>query len=199
MPSSESRAFVVGLGNPGRRYAGTRHNVGFRVVEALVERWSLGSGRNRFDGLFWDGRAPEAGRSVGLLAPMTYMNDSGRSLSAMLGFYRADPCDCLVVLDDLALPTGRLRLRPGGSAGGHNGLDDILKACGTTDVPRLRIGIGQPPGSMDARDYVLTEFGKAERETIDLACRDAADAVADWLADDIHHVMERVNRATGTT
>lgn len=201
MTEAGSRAFVVGLGNPGSRYAGTRHNVGFRVLELLAERWSLDDGKSRFEGLFHDARFARAGRDrrVALLAPMTYMNCSGRSVAAMLRFFQATPGDCLVVLDDLALPVGRLRLRASGSAGGHNGLDDILKACGTQEVPRLRIGIGQPPGSMDPRDYVLSPFSKAERDTVAQACRQAAEAVEDWLLGDPQKVMEQVNRKPDET
>ena len=201
------RKFVVGLGNPGRKYAKTRHNVGFDVMTILQERWQLGDGKPAFEGHTWDARVPRPGGTAGLaeeacrvtlLAPMTYMNCSGRSVASMLSFYKAKPEDVLVVLDDLALPLGQLRLRGDGSAGGHNGLDDILRACGTKGVARLRIGIGPCPGVIDSKDFVLGRFMKDEIEEIGVAIRYAADAVESWLFQDILSVMERFNTKTKT-
>jgi PTH1 family peptidyl-tRNA hydrolase len=196
-----TRRFVVGLGNPGRKYADTRHNVGFRVLEVLQRRWGLGEGRDAFEGLFWETRPerPDAGsRRVALLAPMTYMNCSGRAARKMLDFYKAAPSQMLVVLDDLALPLGQLRLRPGGSAGGHNGLDDILRVCRPEEPPRLRIGIGAPPGVMDPRDYVLSVFREEEREEIGVSIEQAADAVEMWVFGDLQKAMETYNRKRET-
>ncbi|HDY65199.1 MAG TPA: peptidyl-tRNA hydrolase, partial [Phycisphaerae bacterium] len=129
---------VVGLGNPGRKYARTRHNVGFRVLRTLVNQWVLGDGREAFEGLTWDVRRTRGGevRRVMMLTPMTYMNCSGRSVQAMLKYYKVRTGETLVVLDDLALPLGQLRIRSDGSGGGHNGLEDVLQACGTNEVPR---------------------------------------------------------------
>jgi PTH1 family peptidyl-tRNA hydrolase len=192
---TSDRRFVVGLGNPGRKYARTRHNVGFMVLELLQNRWHLGAGKDSFEGLIWNHRIDRAqSRTVTLLAPMTYMNCSGRSVRKLLGFYKAKPSEMLVVLDDLALPLGRLRLRTSGSAGGHNGLDDIIRACETDEVPRLRIGIGQAPGVMDPKDYVLGKFDKNEIEEIGCAIQRSAEAVEDWLFDDMTRVMEKYNR-----
>src|SRR4051794_28367336 len=142
---------IVGLGNPGREYASTRHNVGFEVVEQLAKRFAWTSSaaefdrvaRSRFDGLAMDGTISVHSGGVEkilLLKPMTYMNDSGRSVQAALAFYQIEPADMLVVLDDLALPCGKIRLRAGGSSGGHNGLRDIERAIGSDRYPRLRIG-----------------------------------------------------------
>ncbi len=194
---TNDRRFVVGLGNPGRKYADTRHNVGFRVLEVLQNRWNLGSGKEEFEGLTWShhfGRAGVGMRRVVLLAPMTYMNCSGRSVRKLLDFYKAEPSDLLVILDDLALPVAQLRIRAGGSAGGHNGLDDIIRACGTTEVDRLRIGIGPAPGIMDPKDYVLGKFAKSELEDIGCGIQLAADAVEDWIFGDLMQVMEKYNR-----
>ena len=193
---SIARRIVVGLGNPGRKYAQTRHNVGFRVLRTLVDQWSLGDGRETFEGLVWDLRRIRGGevRRVMMLAPMTYMNCSGRSVQAMLRFYEVQPSETLVVLDDLVLPLGQLRVRSGGSAGGHNGLEDVLRACGTNEVPRLRIGVGVPPPGFDASDYVLNRFRADELEEIGVAIRIAADAVEDWIFGDIKRVMEKYNR-----
>jgi len=202
--TGHKRLFVVGLGNPGRKYIGTRHNVGFVVLDVLIRRWGLGEGKNGFEGLTWqvvpakpavpetDGGAEAA--AVTILKPMTWMNCSGRSVSSMLKFYKTVPERMLVVLDDSALPTGKLRCRKNGSSGGHNGLDDIIRACGTEEIPRLRIGIGQPPGQMDLSDYVLGRFGKSETEIIDVAAEHAADAVEDWIFGDIERVMEKYNQ-----
>jgi PTH1 family peptidyl-tRNA hydrolase len=115
----------------------------------------------------------------------------------MLDFYKAGPESLLVVLDDLALDVGRLRVRNSGSAGGHNGLDDILRVCGTQDIARLRIGIGQPPGVMDSKDYVLSAFAENETEDIGAVVEQAADAVEMWIFEDISKVMETYNRKTG--
>lgn len=201
--TSQTRRYVVGLGNPGRRYARTRHNVGFRVLEQLADRWTLGAGKEAFEGLCWQGRVHRtdegpAGKAtaVVMLAPMTFMNRSGRSVAAMARFYKARPEDLLVIMDDLALPTGQLRLRASGSAGGHNGLDDILRALGTDAVPRLRIGIGQPPGPVDPRDYVLGKFTEDEEADIRSALDRAADAVEAWAFDGLDKTMERYNRKT---
>jgi PTH1 family peptidyl-tRNA hydrolase len=199
------RRFIVGLGNPGRRYVGTRHNAGFRVLDVLRGRWGLGDGQGRFDGLVWDTRlapprridAPAAEPvKVTLLAPMTYMNRSGRAVRQMLDFYKADASDgsVLVVMDDIALPTGRLRLRPGGSAGGQKGLADVLQTCGTSEIHRLRVGIDAPPGRMDAADYVLGKFSDKEEEIIGPAIHQAADIAEDWLFIGIDKLMETCNR-----
>jgi len=189
--------FVVGLGNPGRQYARTRHNVGFRVLEALRRRWGADDGRSAFGGKVYDARPsrPDAGpRRVLLLEPHTYMNCSGRSVREAATFYKAAPDDLLIVLDDMNLPLGRLRARAGGSAGGQKGLADILQALGTQDVPRLRIGIGPPPGRMDGVEYVLSSFGEDEREEVDAAIEAAAEAAEDWVFRGLPSVMGRYNR-----
>jgi PTH1 family peptidyl-tRNA hydrolase len=170
--------------------------VGFAVVEALTERWGAGRGRRAFDGRLREARPTVGGavRRVLLLQPQTYMNRSGSAVAAMMRFYKADLADLLVVLDDMALPLGRLRLRPGGSSGGHKGLADVLTALGGEQVPRLRIGISAAPAGMDGTDYVLTTFATAEQEMIDQAVRQAAEAVEDWLAMNMSDVMDRHNR-----
>lgn len=192
----QARKFVVGLGNPGRQYAATRHNVGFEVVALLADRWQLGDGRSAFEGRIADGTIRKGGEDcrLVLLQPHTYMNRSGRSVRRMMDFYKADVDQLLVVYDEMALDLGRIRARPGGSAAGHKGLGDILSAMGTQQVPRLRVGIGSPPGRMDAAEYVLRPFNSDERDEIEVACQRAADAVEDWLFHGLDWVMERYNR-----
>lgn len=189
---------VVGLGNPGRRYRGTRHNVGFRVLRELCRRWQVETGRRAFGGTVYEARPARPGgpaQRVLMLAPETYMNRSGEAVQALRAFYKADPADLLVVLDDYALPLGRIRLRAKGSPGGHNGLADVLQRVGTDEVPRLRIGIGSPPPGQDTVGFVLTRFGPEEEPEIEAAVRQAAEAVEDWTFEGITPVMNRYNRS----
>jgi PTH1 family peptidyl-tRNA hydrolase len=193
----ERRRFVVGLGNPGRKYAETRHNLGFRVLETLRRRWGVDAARAAFGGQVYDAR-PRKGthgsRRVMLIEPQTYMNRSGRTVREATAYYKAAVDEVLVVLDDMALPVGRLRARTGGSPGGHKGLADILACLGTDEVARLRIGIGPPPGRMDGVDFVLAPFRSDEREIIEVAIETAADAVEDWVFRGMDPVMEKYNR-----
>lgn len=184
---------VVGLGNPGRRYRGTRHNVGFRVVDRFASRAGVPLDRERFDGLF--GRGRFGGVDVGLLEPRTFMNDSGRAVVAAL---RSLPVgeissDLLIVHDDVDLPLGRLRLRARGSDGGHLGLRDVIARTGTEELPRLRVGIGRPPGSRDTVSHVLQRFSEAESELLDRATERACQAVEVFLAEGIVPAMDRFN------
>jgi PTH1 family peptidyl-tRNA hydrolase len=167
------------------------------VLDALVRRWRLGKGRRAFGGVFYDARCSRAKagrRRAMLLAPQTYMNCSGRAVREMAEFYKAERREILVVLDDMALPVGKLRARAAGSDGGHNGLADVLSALGGQDVPRLRIGIGQAPAGIDATDFVLRPFGPDELEPVERAIGAAAGAVEDWVFNGIEYVMERYNR-----
>lgn len=188
---------MVGLGNPGSEYARTRHNVGYRVLAVLRRRWLVETHRSAFGGRMDPARPqrPGAGeRTVVLLEPHTYMNRSGQTVREAAAFYKAEPGDFLVVLDDMALPLGRVRARGGGSPGGHKGLGDVVSALGTQDVPRLRIGIGAAPSFMDGRDYVLAPFTDEENQVIEVAIETAADAVEDWLFRGLSFVMETYNR-----
>jgi len=189
---------IVGLGNPGQQYVGTRHNVGFMVVKALANCWGADRGRKAFGGRVQDVRLAGPGQDdppqrVMLLRPMTYMNCSGRAVRDLTSFYRIPHKNVLIVLDDLALETGRLRIRPGGSSGGHKGLADIASAMGSEAIDRLRIGIGSPPEYMDAADYVLRRFDKDETDMISQAVALAAEAAAKWLTRPITELMETYN------
>jgi PTH1 family peptidyl-tRNA hydrolase len=195
---------VVGLGNPGPQYVGTRHNIGFDTVDhlAVMLGWvSADDGfsrraRTKFDGLALDGQfslpAGERERLL-LLKPMVFMNCSGRSVQQAMAFYQVTPGDIMVVLDDLALPCGRIRLRPGGSDGGHNGLRDIQQSIGTDRYPRLRLGIDPPPQFVPQRDYVLGKFSGEQRKLLKPAVERAASAILCWIESGIESAMNRFN------
>jgi len=186
---------VVGLGNPGRRYAGTRHNVGFRVAERFAASHRIALDQKKFEGRFGRGRA--AGVDVGLLLPETFMNLSGRSVVEALRLLPVgDPKDeLLVVFDDVDLPFGKLRLRPGGGAGGHKGLRDIIERLGRDDLPRLRFGVGRPPHpGQDTADWVLQDFSAAEQGELAARLDDAARAIECVLSEGIAAAMNRWNR-----
>jgi PTH1 family peptidyl-tRNA hydrolase len=189
--------FVVGLGNPGREYASTRHNVGFRVVAALARKWDCPRPRRAFDGRLFKASVGPGQQQVAMFQPQTFMNRSGSAVRELAAFYKADRRDLLIVLDDLALPLGQSRFRRGGSAGGHKGLADVLAAFGAEDLPRLRIGIGSAPVEMDPADYVLRPFEAGETEGIEQAMEQAAQAVEDWVLKGIEYVMGKYNRKTG--
>lgn len=183
---------ICGLGNPGERYHYTRHNVGFRVLDLLADRWGLtGSGRVRDGAAVVQVRRENHIGDVLLVKPMRYMNHSGVPLRAALRQTEADvTSDLLVVADDIDLPLGRLRLRRSGSAGGHNGLRDIISTFGTHEFSRLRVGVGR---SGDAVGHVLATFGPTERDLSDEMVRVAADAAERWLADGIEAAMNEFN------
>jgi len=182
---------VVGLGNPGAKYQGTRHNVGYDVLAELARRHNAGKVRNRFSGETVE--ITLGGVRTLLLSPTTYMNRSGRSVAEANGFYKLRLEDLLVVCDDLSLPIWKIRVRAKGSSGGHKGLEDIIRHLGTEDFPRLRIGIGSPPPGMDAADYVLKRFSEEERDVMRRATARACDAVAVWIEQGIDVCMNRYN------
>jgi PTH1 family peptidyl-tRNA hydrolase len=181
---------VVGLGNPGTKYHGTRHNIGFELVDRLSEGTSRTSFTHKFDGQL--GEVEIEYRRVLLLKPDTFMNLSGRSVGQVARFYKLEPQDILTVCDDLSLPLGKIRLRPGGSDGGQKGLRDITAHLGTDRFPRLRIGIGDH-GDVDAADFVLSRFRNPERALIDDTLILAAQAVAVWVTQGIDAAMNRFN------
>jgi PTH1 family peptidyl-tRNA hydrolase len=183
---------VAGLGNPGPRYAQTRHNVGFAVIDELARRWGLSVEKydRDFEGLIADGHS--AGQRVLLLKPQTFMNLSGRSVLAVQQFYKLGHQDLLVVCDDLDLPPGRIRLRTAGSGGGQQGLENILLRLASNDIARLRIGIGKVHKNVTT-DYVLSRFTPGERERIKEAVATAADAVECWLKEGIDAAMNQFN------
>ena len=184
------RKLVVGLGNPGSKYEGTRHNIGFEAVERLAEGGAGARWARKFEGLTAEIEIDF--RRVLLLKPETFMNLSGRSVRQVLQFYKLEPNDLLVLCDDLNLPLGKLRIRPGGSDGGQKGLRDITAQIGTDAYARLRLGIGDR-GPIDAADFVLSRFRSAERPVIDDALIAATQAVAVWIAQGTDAAMNRFN------
>ena len=186
---------VVGLGNPGLQYQRTRHNVGWEVLAELARRHGSERPKIKFDAEIVE--ILISGEKVLLVAPQTYMNASGRSVQPLVAFYQLPLDELLVVCDDFNLETGRLRLRPSGSAGGQKGLADIIQRLGTEKFARLRIGIGRPPGRMNAADYVLSRFRSDEVEPMKLATVLAADGVEHWVRDGLQAAMNRVNAPAG--
>jgi PTH1 family peptidyl-tRNA hydrolase len=180
---------VVGLGNPGGRYAGTRHNVGFEVVDGLAEAPGVGRWQSRFQAQVAEAR--EGAHKLLLVKPETFMNLSGRAVRQLVDFYQAPLGDLLVVCDDFNLPLGRLRVRARGTHGGHNGLRDIQAHLGTTEYARLRIGVGGPPE--DAVDHVLGRFRPSERPVIEDAVARAVQAVVVWVHQGVEACMNRFN------
>ena len=182
---------LVGLGNPGNAYRDTRHNVGFEVLEALARRAGSPPRRARFQGEI--AQASLRGHATLLLWPLTWMNLSGSAVLAARDFYKIPESDMLVCCDDFHLPLDTIRLRPSGSAGGQNGLADILSRLGTTAVPRLRLGIGPVPAGWKSADFVLGRFAKDEQEQMAVMVERAADAAEEWLARGIQAAMNRYN------
>lgn len=182
---------VVGLGNPGRKYAGTRHNVGFDVVGRVAHRCGAPAPRAQFQAEMTE--AAVHGERVLLAAPQTYMNLSGRSVRQIVDFYKLPLNQLLVVCDDLNLPAGRLRLRASGTAGGQKGLQNIIEHLGTEQFSRLRLGIGRPPPEIDAVDYVLMRFPASERELMEAAIVQAAEAVELWIRLGTSVAMNQIN------
>ncbi|SRR6266487_692021 len=180
---------IAGLGNPGPEYERTRHNVGFLVVDRLAEQFGSTWERSTK----WDAVSAKCGEVI-LLKPMTFMNRSGHPLFALVQFYKIDPAEILVVLDDFALPLGRLRLRTGGGSGGHNGLESIIMQLGTEEIPRLRIGIGAAPRDGEV-DYVLSGFFEEEKPLVRSTIDRAAEAVKCAIDNGLVSAMNTFNKA----
>jgi len=188
-----SRYLIVGLGNPGREYADNRHNVGYRCVEYLADAHGLSFSRRQKRNDICLGTIRQ--RSVILAKPRTFMNKSGGPAGALARFYRVPLDRVLVVYDDLDLPFGTTRLRPSGGSGGHRGMRSVIKHLGSRAFPRLRIGIGRPPGRMDPADYVLQDFSDEEEDLLARTLDQAQAAIEIWLAEGIEEAMSRYNRS----
>ncbi|MCA9035427.1 MAG: aminoacyl-tRNA hydrolase [Planctomycetaceae bacterium] len=184
---------IVGLGNPGAQYAGTRHNVGFDVISDLCQRWQVGKSQLKYQSEMWE--SFQGGQKVLLVAPQTYMNRSGESVQQIARFFQVPSEQVLVICDDMNLPVGQLRWRAAGSAGGQKGLADIILRLATEQVPRLRIGVGRPPGRMDASSWVLGRFRPDEQDVIGVALKRAADSVETAVCESVVAAMNKYNRA----
>ena len=192
MNDSEIKPFlIVGLGNPGREYRETRHNAGYMVVDGLCQAFSIRLARLQSKALIGSG-AWETNRIV-MAKPQTYMNLSGQCVASLLRFYKTPLEQLLVIHDDLDLPVGTLRMRPAGGSAGQRGLASIIQQLGTQDFPRLRIGIGRPPGQMDPADYVLERFTASDKVVIPLLLDRAVEAVKDFLQFGLNHAMNNFN------
>ncbi len=214
---------IVGLGNPGPRYARNRHNIGFQVIDILARRHHIPLNRiqhkalvgtglirgqeagSRSRGAGWSAPAPGASgagtwgplpqeQRILLVKPLTYMNHSGQAVSALARYYQVPPAEILVIHDDLDLPPGRIRIRPKGGSGGQRGVQSIIQHLGTQEFPRIRVGIGRPPPGMDPADYVLQDFTDEEEALFGPVREQVADAVECWLFHGIDRAMNRFNR-----
>jgi len=183
---------AVGIGNPGTRYAGTRHNVGFRVIEKLADSLQAGVARERFEAAVQE--ASLDGEKLLLVRPLTYVNLSGTAVRRLADWYRCEPGEIIVVSDDVNLPLAGIRIRRSGSSGGHKGIESIIEYLDTVDFPRIRIGIGSPDPMVPRPDYVLSKFSPEEEELIEAACREAAEAVLVWAEQGIDECMNTFNR-----
>jgi peptidyl-tRNA hydrolase, PTH1 family len=188
---------VLGLGNPGERYAATRHNVAWRVLDELGRRWRLAEDAS-VKGLYQSSRGAVTGETIELMKPETYMNRSGDALRAWMARGGEPSAErLLVVTDDVYLPVGALRMRERGSSGGHRGLESLAAALGHRDFARLRIGVGAAESGAEMREHVLNAFGPEEEPIVERAVRDAADAVECWAREGIERAMNRFNRRVG--
>lgn len=182
---------IVGLGNPGREYELTRHNIGFMAIDELAKRWNISLNEQKFKGVFGAGFVN--GEKVILLKPLTYMNLSGESIRPLMDYYKIDVEDFVVLYDDLDIPVGKLRLRMKGSAGGHNGVKSTISHLGTQEFQRIRMGIGRPKNGMKVVDYVLGRFTSEEIPDVNHSIEKAADACEEWLNKPFLQIMNTFN------
>ncbi len=184
---------IAGLGNPGLQYERTRHNVGFMAVDALCKEYGASCDRSKFKSLYADIKIGEHRCLV--LKPQTYMNNSGQAITEAMSFYKIPPRNVLVISDDISLDVGRLRIRSKGSAGGHNGLKDIIELSGSEEFPRIKIGVGKKPHpEYDLKDWVLGKFPKEQKKTVEETISLAAQAAEFIVERDITQAMNKFNR-----
>jgi len=182
---------IIGLGNPGKAYEETRHNIGFKIIDEISKRFTSPLTQMKFKGMYTILNRPEG--KVMLLKPLTYMNLSGECVVPLMDYYDVAEEDIVVIYDDLDLATGRLRLRQKGSAGGHNGIKSMIQHLGTQEFNRLRVGIDRPPQGMKVPDYVLSKFTTEEKPLMEEATKKSADACEEWLKSPFLEVMNRFN------
>ena len=184
---------IIGLGNPGKPYEQTRHNIGFDVIDELANRWNAPLNQSKFNGMYASIHRPEG--KVILLKPLTYMNLSGESVRPLMDYFDIDVEDIIVIYDDLDLETGKLRLRAKGSAGGHNGIKSLIQHLGTQEFNRIRVGVNRPPAGMKVADYVLSKFSKDDQVVVKEAIDKSCDAVETALKKPFLEVMNQFNGA----
>lgn len=184
---------VVGLGNPDKKYEGTRHNIGFVAIDYLARKYNISVDTKKHKGLI--GKGMIDGQKVLLVKPQTYMNLSGECLRSIMDFYKLYPEDFIIIYDDINLDVGRIRIRKKGSAGGHNGIKSIISHLGGQDFPRLRIGVGEKPKGMDLANYVLGKFSKGENEIYDKLMPNVAGAIECMVWDDVDKAMNDYNKS----
>lgn len=182
---------IAGLGNPGKTYRGNRHNVGFMALDRLAQKLDVNFSRLESKALV--AKANFLNQRLVLAKPQTYMNLSGQSIAALVRFYRIPLSQMMVIYDDVDLPLGVLRLRPAGGSSGQKGMVSIIERLGSQDFPRLRIGIGRPPGRMEAADYVLQDFSKSDLEFLDPTLDRAVSALLEWFSKDLDSAMNKYN------
>ncbi len=182
---------IVGLGNPGKKYAQTRHNVGFHIVDRLAASAGFTFDGQKHQAVLARGKLGDV--PVMLAKPQTFMNLSGKAVAPLARFYKIPPERILVIVDDLDLPTARLRLRKFGGAGGHKGMRSIIDLLGTRDFPRMRVGIGRPPGQMPVEAYVLQKFSPAEWDEMTITYKRAVDAIRTVVAEGVEMAMNKFN------
>ena len=185
------RYLIVGLGNPGKKYENTRHNIGFWCIDELARRWNISNAKTEKRAITMDGIIRD--KRVMLVKPQTYMNASGEAVRGLVDFYRVPVENVIVAYDELDLPLGTLRLRLKGSAGGQKGMKSVISHLNTPEVNRVRIGISRPPGRMDAAAYVLKPFAGDDAITARIAVDRAADAIETWLVEGIEKAMTKHN------
>lgn len=182
---------IAGLGNPTKEYDKTRHNVGFSVIDALADQYNIDVSERKHKALC--GRGAIEGQKVVLMKPQTFMNLSGESIRAAVDFYKVDPEDIIIIYDDISLEPGQLRIRLKGSAGGHNGIKNIIAHLGTQEFPRIKVGVGAKPPRMDLADYVLSRFSQGEQRLMDDVFKEAADAAVMMMTDGAERAMNHFN------
>lgn len=182
---------IAGLGNPTREYDKTRHNVGFSVIDVLADKYNIDVSDRKHKALC--GRGVIEGEKVLLLKPQTFMNLSGESIREAVDYYKIDPEDIIVIYDDISLEPGQLRIRLKGSAGGHNGIKNIIAHLGTQEFPRIKVGVGAKPPKMDLADYVLSRFGAEEQKVMDEAFGEAAEAAVMMMTTGAERAMNHYN------
>lgn len=193
--SSTSTFLIVGLGNPGREYRENRHNIGFMLVDRLCVRLNVSLNRLQAQALV--GSTSDGDRKIIFAKPQTYMNLSGQSVQGLMRFYKLPLSNLLVAHDDLDLPLGTIRMRLGGGSAGQKGIASIIERLGTQDFPRLRLGIGRPPGRMDPADYVLQDFSPSDLPLLSETLERAADAALTWISQGLETAMNQFNGAIG--